>query len=198
MVRCPKRTLVLPEPIAVTLQVADALEALGVPYFIGGSLASAIHGISRATMDVDIIADLQIEQVETFVQVLEKAFFIDDESLRQAIREHGSCNIIHRETMFKVDIFIRKTRSFDRSQFDRRERQSLATEPERFAYIASAEDMILAKLEWYRLGGEVSERQWRDIQNILKVQGDRLDDAYLRKWAGQLGVLDLLERALFK
>lgn len=186
----------LPEPIAVTLQVADALESLGVPYFIGGSLASAIHGISRATMDVDIVADLQTEHVEPLLQLLTDAFFVDDESLRQAVREHGSCNIIHRETMFKVDIFIRKTRSFDQSQLDRRERQSLATEPERFAYVASAEDLILAKLEWYRLGGEVSERQWRDVQNILKVQGDRLDAAYLRKWASQLEVLDLLERIL--
>jgi len=186
----------LPEPIAVTLQVADALEALGVPYFIGGSLASAIHGISRATMDVDIVADLQGEQVEPFIQLLADAFFIDDESLRQAVHEHGSCNFIHRETMFKVDIFIRKTRAFDQSQLDRRERQPLANEPERFAYVASAEDMILAKLEWYRMGGEVSDRQWRDIQNILKVQGDLLDKDYLRKWAGQLGVLDLLERVL--
>ena len=98
--------------------------------------------------------------------------------------------------MFKVDIFIRKTRPFDQSQFDRRERQSLATEPERFAYVASAEDMILAKLEWYRLGGENSDRQWRDVQNIINVQAGRLDEAYLKQWAVQLGVLDLLERAL--
>jgi hypothetical protein len=186
----------LPEPIAVTLQVADALETLGVPYFIGGSLASAIHGISRATMDVDIVADLQAEHIEALVGLLADAFFIDDEALRRAVREHDSCNFIHRDTMFKVDIFIRKTRPFDQSQLDRRERQSLATEPERFAYVASAEDMILAKLEWYRMGGEISERQWRDVQNILKVQGNRLDDAYLRKWADQLGVLDLFERAL--
>jgi hypothetical protein len=186
----------LPEPIAVTLQVADALEELGVPYFIGGSLASAIHGISRATMDVDIIADLQEEHITALTDLLGDAFYIDDQAVRQAIHEGGSCNLIHRETMFKVDIFFRKTRPFDQSQFERRERQSLSTEPERFVYVASAEDMILAKLEWYRLGGEVSERQWRDVQNILKVQAGRLDAAYLRQWAVQLNVLDLLEGAL--
>lgn len=186
----------LPEPIAVTLQVTDALEALGVAYFIGGSLASAIHGISRATMGVDIVADLHEAHLMALVRMLEDDFFIDDEAVRRVIYDRGSCNLIHRETMFKVDIFVRKMRPYDQAQFDRRERQSLATEPERFAYVASAEDMILAKLEWYRMGGDVSERQWRDVQNINKVQVDRLDQAYLRGWAGQLGISDLLKAAL--
>jgi hypothetical protein len=186
----------LPEPIAITLQVTDALEGLGVAYFIGGSLASAIHGISRATMDVDIVADLHEEHLTALVKMLEGDFYIDDEAVHTAILRHSSCNLIHRETMFKVDIFVRKARPYDHAQFDRRERQTLATEPERFAYVASAEDMILAKLEWYRMGGEVSERQWRDVQNIIKVQADRLDQAYLRGWAGQLGISDLLESAL--
>jgi hypothetical protein len=185
----------LPEPIAVTLQVTDALEALGVVYFIGGSLASAIHGISRATMDVDIIADLGEEQSIALEEMLEGDFFIDGESIHEAIRHRSSCNIIHRETMFKVDIFIQKTRLYDQAQFKRRERQLLATEPERFAYVASAEDMILAKLEWYHMGGEVSERQWRDVQNIIKVQADRLDEAYLRQWAEKLGISDQFARA---
>jgi arginine deiminase len=186
----------LPEPIAVTLQVTGGLEQLGVPYFIGGSLASAIHGISRATMDVDLIADLQPEHVEPFARLLEDAFYVDTEAMRTAIHRRNSFNIVHRDTMIKVDVFIRGTRAYDRSQFSRRVLQSLATEPERSAFVASAEDTVLAKLEWYRMGGEVSERQWRDVQNILKVQADRLDRDYLRQWATQLGILDLLERAL--
>jgi hypothetical protein len=186
----------LPEPIAVTLQVTGGLEQLGVPYFIGGSLASAIHGISRATMDVDLIADLQPEHVEPFARLLEGAFYVDTEAMRTAIHRRNSFNIVHRDTMIKVDVFIRGTRAYDRSQFSRRVLQSLATEPERSAFVASAEDTVLAKLEWYRMGGEVSERQWRDVQNILKVQADRLDRDYLRQWATQLGILDLLERAL--
>jgi hypothetical protein len=186
----------LPEPISVTLQVADVLESLGAQYFIGGSLASAIHGISRATMDVDLIADMRLEHVEAFTTLLGNAFYVDDESIREAIRSRSSFNIIHRETMFKVDVFIRKTRLYDQAQFDRRVLQSLATEPERTAYVASAEDTILAKLEWYRMGNEISERQWRDVQNVIKVQGNRLDLGYLRQWATQLNILDLLERAL--
>jgi len=186
----------LPEPIAITLQVAGFLEALGIPYFIGGSLASAIHGISRATLDVDLIADLHLEAVEPFTELLGDAFYVDDQSIREAIRQRSSFNLIHRETMFKVDVFIRKARPYDQIQFTRRVLQSLAIEPERSVYIASAEDTILSKLEWYRLGGEVSERQWRDVQNVLKVQAGRLDQDYLRQWAAQLGILDLLERAL--
>lgn len=196
MVLCRKKTGMLPEPIAVTLQVTDVLDLLGIPYFIGGSLASAVHGISRATMDVDIIAELRQVHLAQFVALLVDAFYIDDQAIANAILNRSSFNIIHRETMFKVDIFIRKTRPYDESQFSRRVLQHLATEPERTAYVASAEDTVLAKLEWYRMGGDVSERQWRDVQNILKVQAGRLDLDYLHQWAVQLRIIDLLERAL--
>ena len=98
--------------------------------------------------------------------------------------------------MFKVDIFIPKYRPFDRQQLARREKQVIGTEPDQTAYVASAEDIILAKLEWYRLGGEVSERQWRDVQGLLEVSGNRLDQNYLRRWAATLNVSELLERAL--
>ncbi len=186
----------LPEPIAVTLQVTHALEQIGVQYFVGGSFASAIYGISRATMDVDMIADLMLEHIDPFTLQLGDTFYIDDVSIREAIEHRGSFNIIHRETMFKVDIFIPKKRPFDQAQFSRRVLQSLATDPERAVYVASAEDTILAKLEWYHLGNEVSERQWGDVLGLLKVQAEALDFSYLRSTAKELNVEDLLERAL--
>jgi hypothetical protein len=186
----------LAEPLAVTLLVADTLEALGVPYAVGGSLASAVHGVMRATMDADLVADLPIEQVEPLAEALGDAFYADVDMMRSAVLRHTSFNLIHLETMFKVDVFVAKPRAFDRSQLARRQLQVLSEEPERHAYVSSAEDVVLAKLEWYRLGGETSERQWRDVLGVLKVQSGRLDREYMQRMATELGVADLLQGAL--
>ena len=186
----------LTEPIAVTTLVTDALETLGVTYAIGGSLASAVHGVMRATMDADLVADLQMEHIEPLAQALGDAFYADAEMMREAVRHHSSFNVIHLDTMFKVDIFVVKPREFDRSQLTRRQFCILSEDPPRHAYITSAEDIVLAKLEWYHIGGRTSDRQWRDILGVMKVQQNRLDHDYLRRMASTLGVSDLLEKAL--
>ena len=187
----------MPNKVArITLLVAHALEQMGVPYAVCGSLASSLHGVIRSTLDVDIVADMRQEHVQPLVAALSKEFYIDDEMMRDALRRRSSFNLIHYETAFKVDIFIRKMRPFDQMQLERRKLSVIIADPEQSVYVLSPEDTLLAKLEWYRLGGEVSERQWRDVLGILKVRADELDLDYLRTWARELQVTDLLERAL--
>ncbi len=184
------------EPIQVTMEVVNVLERLGINYVIGGSLASALHGVARATMDSDIVADFKEEHVAPFVAALKSTFYVDDEMIRDAIRSRRSFNVIHLQSLFKVDIFVAKDRDFDRLQMARRSAYLLSVERNESAYVASAEDVILAKLEWYRMGGEISDRQWTDILGVIKVQAERLDLEYLRREANLLKVADLLEKAL--
>ena len=184
------------EALQVTLLVTNLLDELGVPYVIGGSMASIIHGMLRTTMDVDIVANIQPEQVASFITSLQDAFYVDEQMIRQAIQRRSSFNLIHLSTMFKVDIFIPKGRPFDQQQLNRRIAESVGPDSDEQIWVLSAEDVILAKLEWFRLGGEISERQWRDILGVVKTQQPTLDIDYLKQWAQSLGVTDLMERAL--
>jgi hypothetical protein len=187
---------VLPESVSVLMLVVNIFERLNIPYLIGGSIASALYGVARSTLDADILADIRQEQIGEIIMALGDVFYADDEMIRDAISHQSSFNLIHLETLFKVDVFLRKDRPFDQAQLERRAAQILATNPEQKAFIATAEDTVLAKLEWYRMGGEVSDRQWRDILGVLKVQAGRLDLEYLHHWAAVLTVADLLQRAL--
>ena len=157
------------EPVEVTLKVTNILEKLGVPYLIGGSLASTLYGMVRTTQDFDIVAEMKIEHLQPFVSALKGEFYIDDEMITEAIQRHSSFNIIHRGTMFKVDVFVPRRVPFLQSQLARAQKQTFTFETEVSARFASPEDTILSKLEWYRMGGEVSDRQWRDILGVMKT-----------------------------
>ena len=184
-----------PEIVAALAPIVETLEELGVAYHIGGSVASSFHGIPRLTIDADIVADLQLEHVLPLVKQLEDEYYIDADAVREAIRRHSSFNTIHLDTILKFTVFIPETRPFDQEEL-RRIRQEVLAEGTRPFYMASPENTILNKLEWYRMGGEVSTSQWNDILGVLKVKGTALDMAYMQRWAKALQVTDLLERAL--
>ena len=186
----------LPEAVNVLMLVVEAFDRLRIPYLVGGSMASALHGVTRSTIDADIVAEIKPEHAQALVKELGEEFYADEEMILDATLHRSSFNLIHLMTMFKVDVFVRKERPFDQVQFQRREELVFTIDPNQIAFVATAEDTILAKLEWYRQGGEVSDRQWRDILGVLKVQAGRLDLDYLQKWAVELNVADLLQRAL--
>lgn len=176
------------------LPVVETLEDLGVPYHVGGSIASSFTGIARATQDADLVADLQPPHAAPFARSLEGRYYADAERIAHAIRRRTSFNVIHLETMYKVDVFVSKDTPFARENMARR----IALEIPglgRSLYLASPEDIVLHKLLWYADAGGVSDRQWYDLQGVLRLQGRKLDLDYLQGWADRLGVADLLGRA---
>jgi hypothetical protein len=186
-----------PELLRALTPVVEALDRLGIAYQLGGSVASSLHGTARATMDVDLVADLSQDQVPTLVKSLSTDFYVDGDMIRDAIRDHSSFNVIHQPTMLKVDIFLPKDRAYDHEALGRRRADRLDESPDaREFFVATPEDVVLAKLEWYERGGRTSERQWSDVLGVLRVQGEAIDLEYLRRWAGELGVRDLLDRAV--
>jgi hypothetical protein len=184
------------EQTEVNLLVVRAFDALRIPYFLGGSMASSVHGIYRATADADFVAAVRPHHAEPLVGLLHPAFYADVNAIRAAANSGRSFNVIHLDSVLKVDVFVAGTDPFHLMQMRRRLLQATGPDEQTMLYIASPEDTILAKLQWYRDGGGVSERQWNDVLGVLKVQGAALDRAYLDEWARELALADLLNRAL--
>jgi hypothetical protein len=185
----------LSESDIVALKLAAALEAVGVDYMIGGSVASGIHGIPRMTQDVDMMTRLGHDVVDKLVALLKEEFYIDADMAHEAIDNASSFNVIYLATMTKGDLFIAGNSAWTQSEWQRRQRKRVG-DTEETLYFASAEDMILQKLRWYRMTGERSDRQWGDVQGMIRVQGDALDREYLTHWAKELEISDLLAQAL--
>jgi hypothetical protein len=179
----------------VLSRVVSVLDQQGITYVLVGSFASSMHGMYRATADIDIVADVRSEQVIPLLAALQEDFYVDEHAVRKAIDRRQSFNAIHFDSVFKVDIFIPKADEFSRMELQRRELKKLAVDVEQMVYVATAEDTIIAKLRWYDSGGRVSSNQWNDVIGIIGASSSILDVAYLRDWAERLGVTELLDQA---
>ena len=184
----------LESPYREITAVLAALRAVGADGFVGGSVASSIHGVPRATRDADLVVNLSARTVSAFVRALGDGFLADEETIRTALGSGRSWNVIDVESAFKVDCFPAGDRRFDELEWDRTVDVEVA--PGIRCRMASPEDVVLRKLAWFRLGGEVSDRQWQDVIGVLRMRSKAIDLAYLRKWAPDLGVADLVDRVL--
>jgi hypothetical protein len=182
------------DAIGVALLVAAAIEGAGGTYFVGGSVASSLHGDPRSTNDIDFIVSLPVGHVAAFRQGLGPDFELDEEMLAVALARSTTANGFYLPVLTKIDLFGVGHEPFDVIEFGRRRSVVVRTSGETLV-IKSPEDSVLRKLLWYRQGGGVSDRQWRDVVSILRVSQADLDDAYLLEWAGRLHCEDLLARA---
>lgn len=174
--------------------VRDALEHVGVPYMVTGSVASSVHGVPRATQDIDIVIEPTREQLVALMgRFVEPTYDADVDDALDALRRQSMFSVIDRRGIWKIDFIVRKQRPFSKKEFDRRRKIEIL---DISVYAATPEDVLLAKLEWAKLGE--SERQIRDAAGIIEIQGENLDNAYVERWAAALDIEDQLHAARAK
>jgi len=185
-----------PQQLIILESFTDILQQLDIAYAIGGSVASSIYGKVRFTEDADITVEPFDNQADRLIELLSSDYYISKEAVYQALKQQGSFNVIHLESAFKIDVFIRKNTAFQKQLITRRKSLKLSDSLKKEFAVISPEDIILVKLQWYRDGGCSSQRQWDDVLGILAVQAERLDFEHLNKWAAILGINELLEKAI--
>lgn len=169
-------------------RTVQALERLGIPYMLTGSLATSYHGRPRATHDADIVIDPSADQLDALTRDLDtEGFYVDADGARAALRLRRQFNVVETRYACKIDLIIRKDRPFSREELSRRRRVDLGAN--RVVSMVTPEDAILSKLEWARKSGD-SERQLRDAAGVLEINPE-LDRGYIERWVVQLGVADL-------
>jgi hypothetical protein len=183
------------EPLSVALAIGRELDRLGIPYLVGGSVASMLHGEPRTTLDVDFAVHMSTEQARELAAHLSRDFLVQPEALIEAARRESLANVVHKRPFLKIDLHVRPRTGHHAEEMRRAVRMQVGPDAADVLRVATPEDVVLQKLRWYRLGDEVSERQWRDVVGVLKRQ-TALDRAYLERWSVELGVADLLQRAL--
>ncbi|MGO9877409.1 MAG: hypothetical protein ACLPVY_26825 [Acidimicrobiia bacterium] len=178
-------------PLELAVQVAAILDELGIPYALGGSMASSLVGEPRSTVDVDIAIKLEREAGTALLEHANAEFYVPFEAAWTAIHDHSSFNLVDTAHGLKVDLFVLGEGLLDRRQIERRTNVAIPGIADRI-WVTSPEDQVLRKLDWYRSTGHESDRQWRDTVGILRIQGDVMDREYLKETARQLSLEALL------
>lgn len=162
--------------------VTRILESESIPYMLTGSLAGAYYAAPRATQDVDLVVEASLDELSALADRLSTSgFYVSAEAVREAAERESQFNAIDPNTGWKVDFIVRKSRPFSVKEFERRRTANvLGIE----IFLASPEDLVIAKLEWAKEGG--SELQIRDVRSILRARGDRLDRTYVERWIAEL------------
>lgn len=180
------------ELFELAVRMGSTFEALGIPYVLGGSMASSLVGEPRATADLDVAVRIRPEDLDALLAAVADDFYVSPEHARDALRDHGSFNLIAWRSADKVDVFVLGEGLLDRRQIERRQRVEVAGKA---LWVTAVEDQVLRKLTWFSMTGETSERQWRDVVGILAVQAGRIDEDDLTRTAEALGLDGLLGRA---
>ncbi len=192
------KDLVMEDALWLAEQITGILERLGITYYIGGFVASSLQGEMRYTEDLDLVIDIQPQQKQALITAMAGDYYISDVAVEEAIEgKISSFNVIHLETTEKADIFVMREDSFSQKQMS--SRQLYETGNNTFSlYICTPEDSILQRLLWYRITAGESQKQWRDILGVLKLQGEKLDFSDLWHWGENLGVLADLDQAFIE
>jgi hypothetical protein len=181
--------------LTFAVEMAEALERLAVPYVLGGSVAASLYGEPRTTLDIDIAIRLDAASLDRLLVELGGEFYIPTAAARRAVETATWFNALRNDNGLKFDFFVLGGSLLDRRQFERRQEIPIFRDPPRSLWGSSAEDVVLRKLDWYRLGGGVSDQQWRDIVGVLRAQHDYLDFDYLLITAADCDLGPLLTRA---
>lgn len=169
---------------ALLRSVVRALDATGIPFMLTGSLAAAYHGAGRATMDIDVVIDPTASQLTALLDSLAApGIYVSNEAATDALAHRSMFNVIDMASGWKADLIIRKDRPFSEHEFRRRREAAYEGCP---LWVTTVEDLIVAKLEWAKLGA--SARQLEDVAELLRLHDESLDRAYLQRWIGELGV----------
>ncbi len=183
------------DALSAAEEMAEVFDTLGVRYLLGGSMAAAVWSEPRFTRDVDMVAALEPQHVPPLLAALGDRWYADEWTIREAISRRSSFNVIRMVRMVKVDVFVPPDEGLHAAKWSRARAVRLSQTSKRPLSVTSAEDMLLQKLSWYRDGDGVSQQQWLDVVALIRTLGADLDELYVRRWAEQLGLVSLLERA---